>query len=1128
MRRLFQVTTAATTLALTVASGAIAQDWFRQRTFGGESYPVTTAAERVRQKAAQRRLVNQLAATATYAATGLPLAIPDSPAPGVSSTINVPANAPQGSVTVSLDIQHTYRGDLRVTLTSPGGTVFVLSDNEGGGADDILITDQAITLPQGGAAVGAWLLEIVDLAGADVGQLLSWSLTLGGGSGDCAGAACIDLSMSLEANPTGDDNGATQGVSGSEAQDKWERIIQHYADAVYEMTNGAQKIRTVRVFRSGKNSASADIRWGVKGHPHVPSNGGVAVPGGHIMMYEIFENGSGSSDYDMLADEPGSGYTMAHEWGHYYLGLYDEYADACSQLSTVLNCVSVDPSIMNSQWKAVGTPATVAHRWLNFSIRNQGGGDFQDTLANWQHSAYGASAWEVLSRPVSDDPEDPDGLRILGPRTHYPELSGVAPAGAATPSIELNSGTTAARSSLRIIWMSDRHDVEIVIDRSGSMAGAKLNQAKAAAKLLVDQAELGKSRYGVTAFDHTVTNVMALTLINTDADRSAIKTAIDGIGYSGATAIGEAAAAALAKLQALNAAGENKAVFLLSDGHSNSGRDPLSVIPSYTSASIPLFTFGFGADADPAVMQQLAAGTGGSYFFSPTTLAEITAAFQAANLVATSNPGLASAALSPSVGTPALATVPVDGSLSRLRLTVVYTGSAPTSVVSFLSPTSQSMTPASTGTGGAGEKLVYFDINEPPAGNWKVRIDNAGAGTSYSYTVTGTHRSVGYTVDTAIEGVNTRANVTIQARLSRRQAIIGASVVARITAPAGATATLPLLDNGVSPDATANDGTYTAKYLTAAQGSYAVYVEASNPNATAVETYGAILPTPATNGMRALLPADVAVSESFVRSQATQFAPSVDTACTVAGAADSDLDGIPDTVEAGEGTLVCVRDNNVFTNARLFAMQQYRDFLKREGDSAGILYWTAAITGGASRASVTKAFFDSPEFQGTIAPVARLYFAYFNRIPDLPGLEYWITQYRAGMGLNSISEAFALSPEFVGTYGTLNNSQFVTLVYQNVLGRAPEAAGLAYWLGQLNGGFMTRGQVMVGFSESTEYRASSYGRVFVTMTYYGMLHRMPDLGGFNYWVGQLNGGASALTLINGFLTAPEYHSRFLP
>ncbi len=251
-------------------------------------------------------------------------------------------------------------------------------------------------------------------------------------------------------------------------------------------------------------------------------------------------------------------------------------------------------------------------------------------------------------------------------------------------------------------------------------------------------------------------------------------------------------------------------------------------------------------------------------------------------------------------------------------------------------------------------------------------------------------------------------------------------------------------------------------------------------------------------------------------------------ACTPGGAFDSDLDGIPDTVEATEGTNACTRDNDVFTSARLFAMQQYRDFLGREGDTGGIAYWTSMIGGGTSRATVTKSFFDSGEFQGAIAPVTRLYFAYFNRIPDKPGLDYWIAQYGAGTSLNTISQAFASSPEFVGTYGSLNNSDFVTLVYQNVLGRAPDGAGLAYWTGQLNGGFMTRGQVMVGFSESPEYQGSSYSRVFVTMVYYGMLRRMPDQAGFNYWVAQLAGGSSALNLINGFLAAPEYRGRFLP
>ena len=111
---------------------------------------------------------------------------------------------------------------------------------------------------------------------------------------------------------------------------------------------------------------------------------------------------------------------------------------------------------------------------------------------------------------------------------------------------------------------------------------------------------------------------------------------------------------------------------------------------------------------------------------------------------------------------------------------------------------------------------------------------------------------------------------------------------------------------------------------------------------------------------------------------------------------------------------------------------------------------------------------------------------------------------------------------------TINNAQFVTLVYNNVLGRAPDAFGLSYWVGQLDGGLMTRGQVMVGFSESPEYQQRSYNRVFVTMVYYGMLRRVPEQAGFDYWVGQLNAGTSALNLINGFLAATEYRGRFLP
>ncbi len=195
---------------------------------------------------------------------------------------------------------------------------------------------------------------------------------------------------------------------------------------------------------------------------------------------------------------------------------------------------------------------------------------------------------------------------------------------------------------------------------------------------------------------------------------------------------------------------------------------------------------------------------------------------------------------------------------------------------------------------------------------------------------------------------------------------------------------------------------------------------------------------------------------------------------------------------------------------------------------AGIAVWTNALnTSAQSRAQLVNTFFNSVEFQGVVAPVTRLYFAYFLRIPDYDGLTYWMLQSRQGIPLSVISDAFATSPEFVQLYGALNNSQFVSLVYQNLFGRAADSAGLSYWTGRLNTG-MTRGTFMIQFSESVEYAGIINNDVYVTMMYVGMLRRSPDQTGFNFWVGQLDGGASGLTLINNFLAATEYRARFLP
>jgi len=101
----------------------------------------------------------------------------------------------------------------------------------------------------------------------------------------------------------------------------------------------------------------------------------------------------------------------------------------------------------------------------------------------------------------------------------------------------------------------------------------------------------------------------------------------------------------------------------------------------------------------------------------------------------------------------------------------------------------------------------------------------------------------------------------------------------------------------------------------------------------------------------------------------------------------------------------------------------------------------------------------------------------------------------------------------------------VTLLYGNVLGRGPDAGGLADWVGKLGSGW-SRGEVLVGFSESVEYRAKTHHAVDVTMAYVGMLRRSPDPDGFTNWVASLDAGMSRVSLINGFFASPEYTNRF--
>ncbi|WP_223878070.1 proprotein convertase P-domain-containing protein [Luteimonas sp. MC1825] len=83
---------------------------------------------------------------------------------------NAPASTP-----VAVNIVHTYRGDLKVDLVAPDGSVYVLHNRSGGSADNINSTYNVNLSSE--ARNGTWKLRVNDNSAGDTGYINSWSVT---------------------------------------------------------------------------------------------------------------------------------------------------------------------------------------------------------------------------------------------------------------------------------------------------------------------------------------------------------------------------------------------------------------------------------------------------------------------------------------------------------------------------------------------------------------------------------------------------------------------------------------------------------------------------------------------------------------------------------------------------------------------------------------------------------------------------------------------------------------------------------------------------------------------------------------------------------------------------------------
>ena len=171
----------------------------------------------------------------------------------------------------------------------------------------------------------------------------------------------------------------------------------------------------------------------------------------------------------------------------------------------------------------------------------------------------------------------------------------------------------------------------------------------------------------------------------------------------------------------------------------------------------------------------------------------------------------------------------------------------------------------------------------------------------------------------------------------------------------------------------------------------------------------------------------------------------------------------------------------------------YRVMMNRSSDAGGKEYWMNRLAGGVTREGVYKGFAESQEFsnvcgaygidRGTVAVsqgrdrntgvtmfVSRLYTKALGRAYDVNGLNDWCNRIvdKKWSVTDVATTGFFHSEEFLNQ--RLTNEEYVKVLYRTFLDREYDAAGLRYWLGNLNSGAMSRDKVLQGFSNSAEFQ----------------------------------------------------------
>jgi subtilisin family serine protease len=259
---------------------------------------------------------------------------------------------------------------------------------------------------------------------------------------------------------------------------------------------------------------------------------------------------------------------------------------------------------------------------------------------------------------------------------------------------------------------------------------------------------------------------------------------------------------------------------------------------------------------------------------------------------------------------------------------------------------------------------------------------------------------------------------------------------------------------------------------------------------------------------------------------------------------------------------------NPVESHRFFIWNQYVDFLNREPDNGGMLFYVNIINGCLvdqeciknTRGALSANFFRSPEFGGRGGYIANLFNIVYGQRPKIPAelndaskverphFNEFITDLQfisaptdpeVNLRKSQLAAAWLLRPEVLAILpNSMSNQAFVEKL-ESTAG-VPLANKVAL-INSLNGGSQTRAQVLRTVAESPEVTNKFTLQNFVTMQYIGHLRREPEdchgspdpaNCGYIFHYNRFGPGLDPHLVENlitrGFIESPEYRRRFGP